>query len=676
MQRVITTIAGIGPERKKAFHRLGVDTVEDLLYFFPRDYEDRTTFYDIAQIKEEKTVCIRATVFSAVKKHYAKSGMVMCHTTVSDDSGSMDVIWFNNPYIVNQLSVGKTYCFYGRVSWRLTGWQLQNPLFEREEKQQLTGKIVPIYSLTAHLSQTQVMAAVKTALKEPIEEYLPDSIRQKYHLCEINYALQAIHFPPDMHQLSVAQKRLSFEEIFFFQLCLLRMKKQAQAKQAPRMTTKNFLTPFIQHLPFSLTHAQMGAIEEICRDLESGKAMNRLVQGDVGCGKTVVAEAAAYLAVKNGYQAALMAPTEILVNQHYDSFCASMPSENIRVEKLTGSMSAKEKKQIADRLAQGEIDILIGTHAIIQKNIVFHNLALVITDEQHRFGVAQRAALSQKGDHAHALVMSATPIPRTLSLILYGDLDISIINELPPGRKKVDTFAVDERYEERIHRFMVKHIQQGRQVYVVCPLVEDSEKVDLENATQLYESLQKTILKDYHVALLYGSMKQEEKDAIMDDFSNGKIDVLVSTTVIEVGINVKNASLMVVENAERFGLSQLHQLRGRVGRGEHQSYCILVDKLQSEQSRARLKVLCDTNDGFAISEADLKMRGGGDILGKRQSGQMDFRLTDVWTDMTLLKEVQSLVYAIEKNEFSLTDSEKALLLSKINDQIQKDVSLN
>ncbi len=677
LQDSITKLPGIGAERQKAFHRLGVDTIGDLLYYFPRGYEDRSTFIELSQIQEEKTVCVRATVFCAVKKNYARNGMVMCRTTVADDSGTMDVIWFNNPYVVNQLKVGKTYCFYGPVSTRLTGWQMHNPVFEPEGKQEITGGIVPIYPLTARLSQKQVLSAVKHALKqETVSEYLPESIRNDYHLCEINYAIQTAHCPPDFHALELAKKRLAFEEIFFFQFRLLYMKRQAQDKKAPKMQATKYAKEFLKVLPFTLTGAQRRAMLEVCADLESGHAMNRLVQGDVGCGKTVVAAAAVYAAVKNGYQAALMAPTEILAHQHYESFQQFFAGQDIVVECLTGSLSAKEKKEIIARLAAGEIDVLIGTHALIQKNVVFANLALVITDEQHRFGVAQRAALSQKGEHAHALVMSATPIPRTLSLILYGDLDLSVIDELPPGRKKVDTFAVGESYRERIHRFILKHVAEGRQVYIVCPLIEESEKSDLENATRLYQNLQEHVLRGYRVALLHGAMKPAQKDEIMTAFARGEIDVLVSTTVIEVGINVPNASLMIVENAERFGLSQLHQLRGRVGRGAHQSYCILIDKLQSEQSRERLKVLCQTNDGFAVSQADLTMRGSGDLLGKRQSGQMDFRMADIFADMALFQKVQQLVLDIETQKYSLTENEKKCLFHKIQHEIKNDISLN
>lgn len=672
----ISVLKGIGKERMKAFERLGVTNVCDLMRLFPRDYEDRSVITPIQEIQEEKAVCVRATVFSAVRQIRTRSIFIF-KCTIADDSGEMNVVWFNNPYIKQMLRQGEEYVFCGRVQRTSGQWELQSPLFEKPGKNQLIGRIIPIYPLTSGLSQRNVVDAVTQALsKELEEEWLPHSIRMDFQLCDLEFALRNIHFPQDLESAAIARKRFKFEEVFTFSLRLAQKKQETMNESGPILEKQGWLEEFVHSLPFTPTGAQRRCMEEICADLESGRVMNRLLQGDVGSGKTAVAAAAIYVTVKNGYQAALMAPTEILVNQHFVNLCSFFDGTGIQVEKITGSMSAKQKGEIRERLAAGEIDLLVGTHALIQKDVVFSNLALVVTDEQHRFGVAQRALLNEKGKHAHKLVMSATPIPRTLSLILYGDLDLSVIDEMPPGRKQVKTYAVPESMRARINKFMVKNIEEGRQIYIVCPLVSESEKMDLENAELLCEKLQKTVLSRYRVALLYGSMPQKKKDEVMREFVEGNIHALVTTTVIEVGVDVKNASVMIVENAERFGLSQLHQLRGRVGRGSDQAYCVLFDQLSSDISRKRMEIMCQSNDGFYIAEQDLKLRGAGEVLGKRQHGDGNFKLADLFEDLELIQRTQSLAGAVAAESAALTKEEYAKIKAHIGALKDTDIAFN
>ncbi len=672
----IMTLKGIGKERAKAFERLGVTNTADLLRLFPRDYEDRSVITPIQEIREEKAVCVRAAVFSAIRQIRTRS-LVIFKCTIADDSGEMHIVWYNNPYIKQMLKEGTEYIFCGKVQRSAGHWELQSPLFEKPGQNKLMGRIIPIYPLTSGLSQRNVIDAVTQALKMPLEEeWLPHSVRMDFKLCDLEFALRNIHFPQDMESAAIARKRFKFEEVFSFTLRLAWMKQESAGERGPILAKKSWLDEFITSLPFTPTGAQRRCMQEICADLESGHVMNRLLQGDVGSGKTAVAAAAVYVTVKNGFQAALMAPTEILVNQHFANLCSFFGGTGIRLERITGSMTAKQKNEIRQRLAAGEIDFLVGTHALIQKDVVFSNLALVVTDEQHRFGVAQRAMLNEKGRHAHKLVMSATPIPRTLSLILYGDLDLSIIDEMPPGRKQVKTYAVTESMRPRIHKFMIKNIEEGRQIYVVCPLVSESEKMDLENAELLCKKLQKTVLSRYRVALLYGSMPQKQKDEVMREFVEGKIHVLVTTTVIEVGVDVKNASVMIVENAERFGLSQLHQLRGRVGRGNDQAYCILFDQLSSDVSRRRMEIMCQSNDGFYIAEQDLKLRGAGEILGKRQHGESSFKIADMFEDLGLIQKTQALAGAVAAGTAGLTTEEAEKISAHIEGLHDAEIAFN
>ena len=513
--------------------------------------------------------------------------------------------------------MGKKYKFYGKVSVKYGKIEMNSPVFDEENSSKNTGKIIPIYPLTYQLSQNTIRSIMENGLKlvdGKLEETMPEYIRKEYHLEDINTATHQIHFPVDFEAFEKARKRLVFEELLSMQLALMGLKNQTVQEKGIEYSKEVKMSTIINDLPFKLTKAQLRVLEEIDRDMESDKPMNRLLQGDVGSGKTVVSVVAAYKAVKCGYQVAIMAPTAILASQHLESFQNLLNPYGIRCELLIGSVTKKRKEEILEKLQAGEIDILIGTHALLEENVVFQNLGLVVTDEQHRFGVKQRGKIIAKGNHPDVLVMTATPIPRTLALILYGDLDISIIDELPPNRKKIDTYAVTKEMEARIHVFIKKQIAEGRQVYVVCPLVEENEEIKAKAAVELTEKYQKELFPEYRVALLHGKMRPKEKDEIMQEFKEGKIDILVSTTVIEVGVNVPNASIMVVENAERFGLAQLHQLRGRVGRGEYQSYCILKYQGNSEVIRQRMKIMQSTNDGFVIAEKDLELRGSRRIF--------------------------------------------------------------
>lgn len=542
-----------------------------------------------------------------------------------------------------------------------------------------TGKIIPIYPLTYKLSQNTIRKIIENGLKEineKIEETIPEYLLKEYNLIGLQEAINKIHFPNDFSEFNIARKRLVFEELLGMQLALLALKNnyvtdtkgikfQAQAK----------MSDIINILPFNLTKAQLRVLEEIDADMESEKPMNRLLQGDVGSGKTIVALIAAYKAVKSGYQAAIMAPTAILASQHLESFEEILKDQGIKCELLISSVTKKKKEEILERLANGDIDILIGTHAILEENVIFKKLGLVVTDEQHRFGVKQRTTIVEKGEHPDVIVMTATPIPRTLALILYGDLDISIIDELPPNRKKIDTFAVRKNMEARVNNFVKEQIKEGRQAYIVCPLVEENEEMNLKSVTELAKIYKEETFKEFRVEYLHGKMKAKEKDAIMNDFKDGKIDILISTTVIEVGVNVPNASIMVVENAERFGLAQLHQLRGRVGRGEYKSYCILKFEGNSETTRERMKVMVDTNDGFIISEKDLELRGSGDFFGTEQHGLPAFKIANLFEDIAILKSVQSAAIKIINDDPKLEKEKNKLLKKLVKDKFRERIEI-
>lgn len=580
--------------------------------------------------------------------------MVIYKLIVEDETGRCLITWYNQSYLKNKFKVGEIYHFFGKVKRIQNRIEMVSPVFDEETKNKNTGKIIPIYPLTYNLSQNVLRGIIENAItlvNNSLPETLPKYILDEYKLLGINESIHKIHFPENFDEFEKARKRLVFEELLGMQLALLNLKNKYEADTNGIQFDKNVkMSDVINALPFKLTKAQLRVLEEIDKDMESNKNMNRLLQGDVGSGKTAVSIIASYKAVKCGYQVAIMAPTAILASQHLESFKEILDQFGIRCELLISSITKKKKEEILERLRNGEIDILIGTHALLEENVVFKNLGFVVTDEQHRFGVKQRTTIVEKGQNPDVLVMTATPIPRTLALILYGDLDISIIDELPPNRKKIDTFAVTKGMEERVNNFIQKQVDEGRQAYIVCPLVEENEEMNLKSVTALAEKYKNEVFKDYKVEYLHGKMKNKEKDEIMERFKNGDIDILISTTVIEVGVNVPNASLMVVENAERFGLAQLHQLRGRVGRGEYQSYCILKYQGNSDVIRKRMKVMTDTNDGFIISEKDLELRGSGEFFGTRQHGLPEFKIANLFEDMPVLKQVQALAIKITEED--------------------------
>jgi len=639
----VTILRGIGPAKAKQFENLNIFTLRDLICHFPRGYEDRTKLVPVASLQPDIPACFRAMVMNTPRTNHIRKGLDLTRVQVADHSGRLTITFFNNKYAAEQLQYGREYIFYGAVSGDFVGYNMTNPVFETPESAPVTTRrILPIYPLTAGLTNAAVLKAVRQALAvcDPPAEVLPESVRQRYGILPAERAYQAIHEPATMAEAEQAKKRLIFEEFFIFSagLSLLRASRAEKKTEAYRDTD---LTGFHRALPFTLTGAQNRAVEDILKDFRSGAPMNRLVQGDVGSGKTMVAAAAAYCAARNGRQSALMAPTEILAEQHFTSLNKLFEPMGISVALLTGSMTAKQKRIVRQRLEEGDVQIIVGTHALLTDATVFRNLGLVIADEQHRFGVAQRSKLSAKGEDPHLLVMSATPIPRTLALLMYGDLEVSILDERPPGRETVDTFLVNESYRARINAFIRKHVSEGHQCFVVCPAVEENEELGIKAATVWAETLQQTVFPDLRIALLHGQMKGAEKEAAMASFARGEADVMVATTVIEVGVDVPNATLMVIEDADRFGLSQLHQLRGRVGRGSAKSYCILTSRNRNPETLQRLKALCKTTDGFKIAEEDLKLRGPGDFFGSRQSGLPAFRVADLSFDLATLKEAQA-----------------------------------
>ena len=639
----ITLLRGIGPAKAKLFHTLNIFTLEDLICHFPRGYEDRTQLVQVCDLEADKPACFRAMVMNTPRTNHIRQGLDLTKVQVADHSGRLNLTFFNSRYAAENLEYGREYIFYGTLTGDFSSYGMTNPVFENVDAPAVTTRrVLPIYPLTAGLTNAAVLKAVTQALAicDPPAEVLPEALRQQYGILGAGDAYRIIHQPGSMEEAMQARKRMIFEEFFVFSAGLSLMRAARAGKQTPPYQNTN-LAPFYAQLPFTLTGAQQRAIRDICADFRKGAPMNRLVQGDVGSGKTMVAAAAAYCAARNGCQTALMAPTEILAEQHYASLSGLFAPLGIPVVLLTGSMSQKEKKAVREALLDGSAQIAVGTHALISDSTVFRHLGLVITDEQHRFGVGQRSKLSAKGDDPHLLVMSATPIPRTLALLMYGDLDVSILDELPPGREKVDTFLVGESYRARINAFIRKQVAEGHQCFVVCPAVEENDGLSIKAAATWAETLQKTVFPDLRIALLHGQMKGEEKEAAMAAFARQEADVLVATTVIEVGVDVPNATLMVIEDADRFGLSQLHQLRGRVGRGSSKSYCILTTHNRNPDTLARLKALCKTNDGFRIAEEDLKLRGPGDFFGSRQSGLPAFRMADLSFDLGLLQQAQT-----------------------------------
>ena len=667
----INTIKSIGPAREKLFNKIGVYTVEDMLKYYPRAYEDRSKAKNICDVSDGENVLIKACAVTVVKNNRVRRGLSLQKLKVSDSTGVVEITWFNQDWIAKSFDISADYYFYGEVKVKNHRVEMTNPVYEKCEDAKLTNKIVPIYPLTANLTQKIVQTTVAECVRAipEIRETIPDFIREKYTLCGIDYAVENIHFPQSEEKHRFARRRLVFEEFFYLQLAMRFLRGRRKDSVGIKIEDRNYGYEFISGLPFKLTDDQLKVVGEIAEDMGGQKPMNRLVQGDVGCGKTVVAAASMYIAVKNGYQTAMMAPTEILATQHFESLGNMFEKYGIKTILLTGSMTAKQKREAYEQIKSGSVDVVVGTHAIIQKEVEFAKLALVITDEQHRFGVKQRSALAEKGEHPHMLVMTATPIPRTLALILYGDLDISSIKQLPPGRKPVDTYAVDEKMRNRINNFMLKHIAEGRQVYIVCPMVENSETMeDVKAVTEYAEQLKKNVFGNYVVGVVHGKLPAKEKDRIMTEFYRGNINVLVSTTVIEVGVNVPNANTMVIENAERFGLSQLHQLRGRVGRGEYQSYCIMFCESNGEVAKERMKIMTETNDGFVISEKDLQIRGPGEFFGTRQHGLPEFKIANIYEDTDILTDAGVAAEYVIKNGKDMRAEDKEMIkdnLSKV-----------
>ncbi len=635
---------GIGEKKAQLFNKLGIFSVHDLVSYFPRKYEDRTDFRPIALTGDGETVCIKAIVADTPRLTRIRRGMELVKFRVVDESGSVDITYFNQPYVKDNVHRGDCLNIYGKIIGVGSRRTMSNPVYEREGTSGgITGRIVPIYRLTTGLSQKLIMSAVRQALdacSAELPEVLPDTLRQKYKLAQVAYAYENIHFPAGFEELELARRRLVFEELFLL-ACALGKMKGSHSKADGIHILRQDINEFYVSLPFEPTGAQKRAVDDAIRDMLSGKAMNRLVQGDVGSGKTLVAAALIWYVWKSGHASAFMAPTEILAQQHFDTLSSFLSPFGIRVGKLTGSMTAKQKREVKAELRDRQLDLIIGTHALFSDDVEYSDLALVITDEQHRFGVNQRSSLISKSAKPHVLVMSATPIPRTLALIIYGDLDISVINEMPPGRQRVDTFAVTESYRTRLYAFVRKLVTEGRQVFVVCPMIEENEELPpgMKSAQEHAAELQK-YFPDLRIACVHGKLKAKQKNDIMSAFVDGSIDILVSTTVIEVGVDVPNAALMIVENADRFGLSQLHQLRGRVGRGKHKSYCVLVSDTNNEVSMSRLKVMTKISDGFKIAEEDLKLRGPGDFFGSRQHGLPAMHVADLCSDMNILQTAQ------------------------------------
>ena len=638
----ITILKGVGPAKAKQFANLNIFTLRDLICHFPRGYEDRTKLITIEKLEVDTPACFKAMVMNTPRTSHIRKGLDITKVQVADHTARITLTFFNSKFVSDQLQYGKEYIFYGAVSGDFIGYNMTNPTFESLDSQPVTTRrVLPIYPLTAGLSNAAVLRAVRQALAicDPPAEILPEEVRQRYGILPAERAYYAIHEPQSMAEAELAKKRLIFEEFFVFSAGLSLM-RAARAEKKTDPYTNFEMRPFYASLPFTLTGAQQRAVGEILQDFRKGAPMNRLVQGDVGSGKTMVAAAAAYCAAGNHKQTALMAPTEILAEQHFESLNKLFAPMGITVALLTGSMTAKQKRIVREQIACGQVQVAVGTHALLTDATQFHDLGLVVADEQHRFGVAQRARLSAKGKDPHLLVMSATPIPRTLALLMYGDLEVSILDELPPGREAVDTFLVGESYRPRINAFIRKQVAEGHQCFVVCPAVEENEELGIKAATVWADTLQQTVFPDLRIALLHGQMKGAEKEAAMASFARGEADVMVATTVIEVGVDVPNATLMVIEDADRFGLSQLHQLRGRVGRGKAKSYCILTSHNRNTETLQRLKALCKTTDGFKIAEEDLKLRGPGDFFGSRQSGLPTFRVADLSYDLATLKDAQ------------------------------------
>ena len=663
-------IKGIGEKKAQALNKLGVFSLYDLISYFPRKYEDRSVYKPIALTADGETVCVCALVADTPRLTRIRRGLDIVKLRAVDESGVLDVTFFNQSYAKDNLHRGERYIFYGKIEAHGARRAMTNPIYEREDgAHSVTGRIIPIYRVNAGLNQRTMLQSVRQGLDECgdlIEDVLPDVLRCRCKLVQARYAYENIHFPSDFGALELARQRFIFEE-FFVLACALNKMRGERIEQGGIVMDGADAEEFFASLPFPPTGAQRRAVAQAIDDMRSGRVMNRLLQGDVGSGKTLVAAALIWYVWKCGFTSAFMAPTEILAEQHFMTLSSLFAPFGLRVARLTGAMTAKEKREVKAALASGSVDLIVGTHALFSTDVEYSRLGLVVTDEQHRFGVAQRSALIGKGQKPHVLVMSATPIPRTLALIIYGDLDVSVLDELPPGRQKVDTFAVGESYRARLNNFIRRLVGEGRQVFVVCPMVEENDElpIKLKSAEEHAKELT-AAFPDLRVGCVHGKMKAKDKDRIMADFAAGKLDILVSTTVIEVGVDVPNAALMIVENAERFGLSQLHQLRGRVGRGQHKSYCVLVSDADGEEVKSRLGIMVKTNDGFKISEEDLRLRGPGDFFGSRQHGLPEMHVADLGADVNVLKSAQDEAQRLLKDDPALTKPEYRALRERID----------
>lgn len=661
-------IKGIGEKKIALLNKLGIFTVNNLLEYFPYSYIDTTKFKKISEITEEGSYSYRLKIISLMENRKKRNIRVTKFLAMDEEMNYCTIVYFNNIFISKNLKINNVYEMYGRAKLLGKNVEIQSPTMQN--KANIIGSIIPQYHLCKGISNLDIVKIIQNLLKKNsyFEEKLPSNILNELNLESYDNAIRNIHFPKDNESFIRAKRRLAFDEIFYFQLSMKKLKRNNE--DAIRFEIKDETFDFIKSLSFKLTNSQNKVLDDIFKDMASDKQMNRLIQGDVGCGKTIISFIAMFNVIKNGFQSILMAPTEILARQHYESSTKLFSKYNIKVELLVGSLKESEKKVIREKIENGAVDIIIGTHAVFQEKVVYKNLGFVITDEQHRFGVKQRLLLSKKSKNPDILVMSATPIPRTVGLVMFCDLDISTIDELPSGRGKVNTYFVDENYEERYMNFIKKHISEGRQAYIVCPLVDESDTLELQSVINLYKRLKERYFQDVEIEFIHGKIKPVDKDRIMKNFENGRIKVLVATTVIEVGINVPNSNIMVIYNAERFGLSQLHQLRGRIGRGNYESFCILVSNNKSTNVKKRMDIMCSSNDGFYISEQDFLLRGYGDILGYRQSGEARFKILNIQKDYDLLKSAIKYVDEILKDDFNFDKEENQVVKRNVDEFIQ------
>lgn len=674
LEKPIAYLKGVGPKRSECYEKMGIKTVYDLLYHFPRDYIDYSSPVPIKDAVVNEPCIVRGRVVKKLPEAHIRKGLSVYKAVFTDDETDLVIVIYNNQFAFKQLEVDKEYILCGKISGNMVRKEINSPViflaFSDETVQ-------PIYRLTDGLSQMMLRQNMHNALdvfNQNIYEPMPKQIMQENKLCSLDFALENIHFPKDMHTCDVAKKRLVFDELLVLQLGMLMMKNKSRDTSGCVMDMLD-IAEFYDTLPFELTNSQKSAINDCTNDMQKKYPMNRLIQGDVGSGKTAVAAGAAYFAFKNGYQTALMAPTEILASQHFETLTAFLEPLGVKVILLTGSLTAKQKKLVKAGIEKGEYSVVVGTHALVQQSTVFNRLGLVITDEQHRFGVEQRAILAEKGNNPHKLVMSATPIPRTLALMIYGDLDISVLNELPKGRQPVETYAITGKIRERAYNFVKSHLDGGRQGYIVCPMIEEND-IDLQDVKTYAKKLSEGVFKNYSVGLLHGKMPPAQKEQVMQDFKDNKIQLLVSTTVVEVGVDVPNATIMLIENSDRFGLSQLHQLRGRVGRGKYKSNCVLITDNVTEEVKERLKILSKTTDGFKISEEDLKLRGPGDFFGSRQHGLPKMKIADMSQDLEVLHNAQSCAKRILEIDPVLEQKQYSGLKELVEMLYEKNLSDN